>query len=562
MSLRIFMGGKAVLNSPLLDAGQMKLLEGEFSVRRFSLAFPVTEGVAAARALLERLREDLLHLGEEKPGLILLTDRGVDAEHSALPALLALAVAQKSLVDSGAWDVPVIVESGQVLDTHHVALLVAAGACGVYPYLALEQAVALRPDGVARYRFALEKGLRKVMARMGVSTMASYRNSQLFEVIGLDPALCAEIFEDAGCVLGGKTLDWPARRLPGPPPRCLRSGNESRCRTRASTASASMASGTPVRRKSCAACIATSSRRPTRISSPTASSAGEREPVAIRDLLKVREAAPIPVDDVETEASLLSRFSTQAMSLGAISPETHSTLAVAMNRLGGRSNTGEGGEDPGVYTQKGEANNRVKQVASGRFGVTTDYLVHADELEIKIAQGAKPGEGGQLPASKVTAYIARLRHAVPGMMLISPPPHHDIYSIEDLAQLIYDLRAVNPHARIGVKLVSSAGVGIIATGVAKAGADVITIAGHDGGTGASPITSIKNTGLPWEVGLRDAHCALVRTGLRSRVRLRVDGGFKFASRRDHRRACWAPRNSASALPRCWRSAASWRGSAT
>jgi glutamate synthase domain-containing protein 3 len=199
-----------------------------------------------------------------------------------------------------------------------------------------------------------------------------------------------------------------------------------------------------------------------------------------------------------------------------------------MNRLGGRSNTGEGGEDPRVYTQKGEANNRVKQVASARFGVTTDYLVHADELEIKIAQGAKPGEGGQLPASKVTAYIARLRHAVPNMMLISPPPHHDIYSIEDLAQLIYDLRAVNPHARIGVKLVSSAGVGIIATGVAKAGADVITIAGHDGGTGASPITSIKNTGLPWEVGLRDAHCALVRTGLRGRVRLRVDGGFKFA----------------------------------
>src|SRR6266436_1271575 len=204
------------------------------------------------------------------------------------------------------------------------------------------------------------------------------------------------------------------------------------------------------------------------------------------------------------------------------------SMTSRQNRRGGRSNTGEGGEDPEIYTQKAEANNRVKQVASARFGVTTDYLVHADELEIKIAQGAKPGEGGQLPASKVTPYIARLRHAVPGMMLISPPPHHDIYSIEDLAQLIYDLRAVNPRARIGVKLVSSAGVGIIATGVAKAGADVITIAGHDGGTGASPITSIKNTGLPWEVGLRDAHCSLVRTGLRSRVRLRVDGGFKFA----------------------------------
>ena len=254
----------------------------------------------------------------------------------------------------------------------------------------------------------------------------------------------------------------------------------------------------------------------------------QREPVAVRDLLEIVPGQPLPLDEVETDASILGRFSTQAMSLGAISPETHSTLAVAMNRLGGRSNTGEGGEDPEVYRDGSEANNRVKQVASARFGVTAEYLVHADELEIKIAQGAKPGEGGQLPASKVSVYIARLRHAVPGMMLISPPPHHDIYSIEDLAQLIYDLRAINPRARIGVKLVASAGVGIIATGVAKAGADVITISGHDGGTGASPITSIKNTGLPWEVGLRDAHAALVKTGLRGRVRLRVDGGFKFA----------------------------------
>ena len=263
---------------------------------------------------------------------------------------------------------------------------------------------------------------------------------------------------------------------------------------------------------------------------------------------------------METDASILGRFSTQAMSLGAISPETHSTLAVAMNRLGGRSNTGEGGEDPEVYRDGSEANNRVKQVASARFGVTAEYLVHADELEIKIAQGAKPGEGGQLPASKVSVYIARLRHAVPGMMLISPPPHHDIYSIEDLAQLIYDLRAINPRARIGVKLVSSAGVGIIATGVAKAGADVITISGHDGGTGASPITSIKNTGLPWEVGLRDAHAALVSAGLRGRVRLRVDGGFKFASDVLSARF-WVRRNSVLAPPLCWRWDASWRGNA-
>ena len=525
MSLRSYLNERVVLNSPLLDNGQKQHVAVELSVRELDMTFPIAEGIAGAHNVIEHLRTDALSDGQARPELVLLTDRAVGEQRSAIPALLALAVVWKSLTDAGCWDIPVIVESGQVIDTHHIALLVAAGAAGVFPYLALEQANALRPDGVARYRFAVEKGLRKVMARMGVSTIASYRNSQLFEVIGLDPALCGEIFESASSVLGGKSLD----SLLGD---CLVRHSA------AYSANAALQDSGLYRFRQNGEKHATSPeivRRLHRyIKSPTdenfklySALAEEREPVAIRDLLTVRNEAAVPVEEVETEASLLSRFSTQAMSLGAISPETHSTLAIAMNRLGGRSNTGEGGEDPEIYTQKAEANNRVKQVASGRFGVTTDYLVHADELEIKIAQGAKPGEGGQLPASKVTAYIARMRHAVPGMMLISPPPHHDIYSIEDLAQLIYDLRAVNPHARIGVKLVSSAGVGIIATGVAKAGADVITIAGHDGGTGASPITSIKNTGLPWEVGLRDAHCALVRTGLRSRVRLRVDGGFKF-----------------------------------
>jgi glutamate synthase (ferredoxin) len=534
MSLRVHLGDEAVLNSPLLDAGQLHRLEEEFAVERVNLTFRAADAVVGARRVLEDVRAKLESesvrssaAASAKRRMILLNDRGVDAEHAALPVLLAAATAWKALVEAGHYEVPLIVESGQVLDTHHVALLVAAGVSGVFPYLALEQAVALRAEGVARYRFALEKGLRKVMARMGVSTMASYRNSQLFEVIGLDPALCAEVLEDASRVLGGKTLD-------GLLEDCL-----------ARHAAAYSAGASPLQDLGLYRFRQQGERHSTSpeivrrlhryIKSPTEENfksysalSGEREPVAIRDLLEIRKGEAMSVEDVETEASLLSRFSTQAMSLGAISPETHSTLAVAMNRLGARSNTGEGGEDPSIYTQKSEANNRVKQVASARFGVTTDYLVHADELEIKIAQGAKPGEGGQLPASKVTAYIARMRHAVPGMMLISPPPHHDIYSIEDLAQLIYDLRAVNPRARIGVKLVSSAGVGIIATGVAKAGADVITIAGHDGGTGASPITSIKNTGLPWEVGLRDAHCALVRTGLRGRVRLRVDGGFKFA----------------------------------
>src|SRR5437773_6116263 len=250
--------------------------------------------------------------------------------------------------------------------------------------------------------------------------------------------------------------------------------------------------------------------------------------IFLRNLLETVASIPVPIEEVESAESILKRFSTQAMSLGSLSPEAHRTLALAMNQLGGKSNTGEGGEDPALYRTEPAAANKIKQVASARFGVTAEYLVHAEELEIKMAQGSKPGEGGQLPAKKVSQYIARIRHATPGTPLISPPPHHDIYSIEDLAQLIHDLRAVNPQARIGVKLVSGAGVGIIAAGVAKAGADVITISGHNGGTGSSPLTSIKNTGLPWEIGLREAHDTLVRAGLRSRLSLRVDGGLKFA----------------------------------
>ena len=480
-----------------------------------------------ALAALERLQQAAMRASSAKPGLILLTDRGINAECAALPALLALAAAWKAMVETGGCDIPLVIETGQVIDTHHVALLIAAGASAVFPYLAIEQAAMLKTGGADSYRSAIEKGLRKVIARMGISTIASYRNSHLFEIVGLDPEICSEFFEDASHSLAGKSLTGLLQD-------CL-----DRHATAFSTATAQLQDHGLYRFRRQGEQHGSSPefvRRMHRfLKSPTEENRrsfmelGEhREPVAVRDLLEIVPGKARPLEQVESEASILGRFSTQAMSLGAISPETHRTLAIAMNRLGGRSNTGEGGEDPEIYRDGGEANNRVKQIASARFGVTAEYLVHADELEIKIAQGAKPGEGGQLPASKVSVYIARLRHAVPGMMLISPPPHHDIYSIEDLAQLIYDLRAINPRARIGVKLVASAGVGIIATGVAKAGADVITISGHDGGTGAAPITSIKNTGLPWEVGLRDAHTALVRAGLRGRVRLRVDGGFKFA----------------------------------
>jgi glutamate synthase domain-containing protein 2/glutamate synthase domain-containing protein 3 len=386
----------------------------------------------------------------------------------------------------------------------------------------------LKPGGAAKYRIAVEAGLRKVLARMGISTIASYRNSYLFETVGLDHEICAEFFEDASASLGGKSLQNILDETIAVHTRAFA----------AATAASAMQDAGLYRFRHAGERHSTSPELVRRmhgyIKSPTPENyasfvelSDTREPVAIRDHLEIASAKSIPVDEVEPASALLSRFSAQAMSLGALSPEAHRTLAIAMNRLGARSNTGEGGEDPSLYRFEPEAANRVKQVASARFGVTAEYLCRADELEIKMAQGSKPGEGGQLPAIKVNAYIARLRHAVPGMSLISPPPHHDIYSIEDLAQLIYDLRAVNPAARIGVKLVSGAGVGIIAAGVAKAGADVITIAGFDGGTGASPLTSIKNTGLPWEIGLRDAHSALLRAGFRDRVRLRTDGGFKF-----------------------------------
>ena len=528
MSLKTYLGDRVVLNSPLLDGGQLEVLEKELgSCHQIGFTFSVADGVEGGGAALARVQAQAKLAVARKPGLILLSDRGVHAQRTALPALLAAAAAWKSMVEAGGWNIPLVIETGQVIDTHHVALLIATGATAVFPYLAIERAVNLRPDGANRYRAAVEKGLRKVIARMGISTIASYRNSQLFETVGLDPDICEDYFEDAGHALGGKGLNDLLQD-------CL-----DRHAAAFSLLAAELQDKGLYRFRHNGERHASSPELVRRIhryiKSPTAENyrafteLGEaREAVAVRDLLEIVSQDPVPVEEVEAETSVLSRFSTQAMSLGAISPETHRTLAIAMNRLGGRSNTGEGGEDPEIYGDGSEANNRVKQVASARFGVTAEYLVHADELEIKIAQGAKPGEGGQLPANKVSAYIARLRHAVPGMMLISPPPHHDIYSIEDLAQLIYDLRAVNPQARIGVKLVSSSGVGIIATGVAKAGASVITISGHDGGTGASPITSIKNTGLPWEVGLRDAHCALLKAGVRTRVRLRVDGGFKFA----------------------------------
>jgi glutamate synthase (ferredoxin) len=527
MSLEVHLKDGVTLPSPLITDGQLAALTAIAGpVQQIDMTFPASTGVPGARCSFAQLSTTPLS-SSGRPGLLLLSDRGISEERATLPALLATAAVWKCMVGDGLWDVPLVVESAQVFDTHHVALLVAAGASAVVPYLADEFAESLEEGGTARVRAAVDAGLRKVLARMGVSTLASYRNSQLFEIVGLSEEICAACFEDAADFPGQKSLDgllgdylqMHTTAYAGPSEDM---GDAGLYRFRKG---AELHANSPevVRR------IHAHVRAPDAKKYSAFEELAEHQgPVFLRDLLETPPGASVPLEEVESADAILQRFSTQAMSLGSLSPEAHRTLALAMNALGGRSNTGEGGEDPNTYRFEPAAANKIKQVASGRFGVTADYLVHAEELEIKMAQGSKPGEGGQLPARKVTEYIARIRHATPGTPLISPPPHHDIYSIEDLAQLIHDLRAVNPLARVGVKLVSGSGVGIIAAGVAKAGADVITISGHNGGTGSSPLTSIKNTGLPWEIGLRETHDTLVRAGLRSRVTLRVDGGLKFA----------------------------------
>ena len=526
MSLEVPLGRGHVLPGPVLSVTELAGLCAAFSAVQFiDFTYSSTQGVPGARRCLTQCETTPLSCGD-RPDLLLLSDRSVGPARAALPALLATASAWKSLVAAGWADVPLVVESAQIFDTHHVAMLLAAGASAVVPYLAEEFAEQEEPGAFDKVRKGIAGGLRKVLARMGISTLASYRNSHLFEILGLDEDICREYFEDAGFYPGTKTLD------------ALLQDYLKMHAAAYSSSAGDLADFGLYRFRRGAELHATSPEFVRRMHahmrkpSPENYSAIEELSKAegtifLRELLEMRPEQPLALSEVEPVETIVTRFSTQAMSLGSLSPEAHKTLSIAMNQIGGRSNTGEGGEDPDLYPFPGTTN-KIKQVASGRFGVTAEYLVRAEELEIKMAQGSKPGEGGQLPARKVTEYIARIRHATPGTPLISPPPHHDIYSIEDLAQLIHDLRAVNPHARIGVKLVSGTGIGVIAAGVAKAGADVITVSGHNGGTGSSPLTSIKNTGLPWEIGLRETHETLLRAGLRSRVHLRVDGGMRFA----------------------------------
>jgi glutamate synthase (NADPH/NADH) large chain len=525
------------LRGPIIDNADLAKIravpDGVFDPATLSLAWPIDDGPRALAKAIKRMCRDAVHAIDEGHNVLVLSDRGIDARHAAMPALLGLSALQQHLVREGIrMQVGLVVETGEAREVHDVALLVGYGAAAVNPYLALDT-VRARGGDPDKYIHALEEGLLKVMSKMGISTVQSYRGAQIFEAIGLDRDLVEQHFTGTPSQLGGIGLDELAEealarhargfgargggdRLPvGGNYRWRRTGELHKWNP--STIAALQDS---VRRDD-AARFAEFERL---------CDDEERALVTLRGLLQiVPRDAPIDISEVEPASAIVSRFVTGAMSFGSISAEAHETLAIAMNRLGGRSNSGEGGEEPHRFERDDNGDYRrsaIKQIASGRFGVTTHYLVNADDLQIKIAQGAKPGEGGQLPGAKVDERIAKVRCSTPGVTLISPPPHHDIYSIEDLAQLVYDLTAVNARARVSVKLVSETGVGTVAAGVAKARAACVVIAGYEGGTGASPLSSLKHAGVPWELGLAEAQHVLVANRLRDRVRVQVDGGLR------------------------------------
>jgi glutamate synthase (ferredoxin) len=501
------------LESPVLGASELTRVLEEATVIDATFAPDETLGEALGRLCRE---------ADEVDGIIAISDRRAGADRLPVPMALAIGAVHEHLLINGlrmAKDVVAI--AGDVVDVHDVACLISIGATAVHPYLALATA---GPEGEKGYRKALDAGLLKVMAKMGISCVTSYRGAQVLEALGLGGEVMEVCLPSVPSRVGGVDLDdieqalrardaGAAEPLPDHGRVRFRKAGEHHAYNPLAIRAAKKAAQTADQE---------AYREWRRLSSMG-------QPQSLRELLQFKEMSrPLPLEDIEPATEIVKRFVSTAMSLGALSPEAHEALAIAMNQIGARSNSGEGGEDPDTYDEDGGVrhDNRVKQVASARFGVTPRYLKRADELEIKIAQGSKPGEGGQLPGIKVTSLIARLRHAQPGMQLISPPPHHDIYSIEDLAQLIYDLKTVNPRARIGVKLVSEAGVGTIAAGVAKARADYILVSGHDGGTGASPLSSIKNAGVPWELGLAETQQVLVSNRLRERVSLRTDGGLR------------------------------------
>ncbi len=533
-----------VMPQPLLRSPQLEKLRqvdhSVFEARTIDTTWPVSQGAMGMETRLGEICAEASELVARGVNIIILSDRNIGADRVAMPSLLAVAAVHHHLVREGTrLQIGLVVETGQAKEVHHVACLIGYGASAVNPYLMFESLYALHRDGrlpegmdpdeaVLRVIKAVGKGLMKILSKMGISTIRSYTGAQIFEAVGLERDVIDRYFTGTASRVGGvgvNVLAWEAidrhrRAYPAASSEMLPAGGVYAWRrdgeyhawnpeTIATLQQVARHDGGADAYERFATYV-------NEVAMPRST---------LRGLMRFREPGePIPVAEVEPAAEIVRRFKSGGMSLGALSPEAHESLAAGMNRLGGKSNTGEGGEDPARFED--ERRSSIKQVASGRFGVTVHYLVNADEIQIKVAQGAKPGEGGQLPGHKVDRYIARLRHSTPGVGLISPPPHHDIYSIEDLKQLIYDLRCANPRARISVKLVAEVGVGTVAAGVAKANADHVVIAGHDGGTGASPQASIHNAGIPWEIGLAETQQTLLRNDLRSRILVEADGQMR------------------------------------
>ena len=515
---------------------------GVFQAKTLQTYFRATGKPGALAKALERLCRYAVDAVEDGFQVLVLSDRALDSEHAAIPSLLAVSAVHHHLIRKGyRGAVGIVVEAGDVWEVHHFACLIGFGATAVNPYLALETIKSFEQESslsreslMENYIYAVNTGLLKIFSKMGISTLQSYHGAQIFEILGIHKDVVDNYFTGSVSRIGGLGLDEIAQealikhsRIFGKanrPDMILPTGGNYKWRRKGEQ---------HLFNPQTIHLLQNSTRRndynlykqySKLINEQT------KQAFTIRGLFEFKYNRPaVPLNEVEPVVNILKRFATGAMSFGSVSHEVHSTLAIAMNRIGGKSNTGEGGEDEARFEPlpNGDSmRSAIKQVASARFGVTSNYLTNADELQIKMAQGAKPGEGGQLPGHKVDDWIAKTRHSTPGVGLISPPPHHDIYSIEDLAQLIFDLKNANREARINVKLVSKAGVGTIAAGVAKAHADVILVSGFDGGTGASPITSIQHAGLPWELGLAEAHQTLVKNRLRSRVVLQTDGQLK------------------------------------
>ena len=542
---------RLLIPHPILTAEELSAIKHMdhrgWKTKTIDITFPHREGKAGLRNALDRICQEATQAIDDGYSLIVLSDRAISADNVAISTLLACGAVHHHLVRNELRTrIGIIVESGEAREVHHHCLLIGYGADGINPYLAFEALLQAHDDGdlsddwtyakvIAAYRKGVAKGMLKVMAKMGISTLQSYKGAQIFEAVGISDDVVNMCFAGTASRIKGVDFEILAEELlqrhaMGYPTREQNSEGDalSNMGLYHWRASGEKHAWNPEN----IATIQTASRyrdlNAYRQFSQKVNTETSRQ-CHLRGLLKFKNVEPIPLEEVEPASEIVKRFCTGAMSYGSISAEAHESLAIAMNRIGGKSNTGEGGEEYARFTPLSNGDSKrsaIKQVASGRFGVTSWYLANSDEIQIKISQGAKPGEGGELPGHKVNKIIAATRHSTPGVGLISPPPHHDIYSIEDLAQLIFDLKNSNPTARISVKLVSEVGVGTIAAGVAKGHSDNILISGSDGGTGASPLTSIKHAGLPWELGIAETHQTLVMNDLRSRVRLQTDGQIK------------------------------------